>query len=76
MTLTIDAGFVWQPSNIFRTAAVEKIEAPAELAKIQTVLMRVLSRFPDAWRAVVDGLEELSAQPWPPLPETELCPSQ
>ena len=76
MTLTIDANVVWKPTNIFRTAAVEKVDAPAEFEKIKTVLMRVLSRFPDAWRAVVDALEELSAQPWPPLPEAELCPSQ
>ena len=69
MTLTIDANFVWKCPNIFKAPAVEPIDAPAELAKVQSVLLRVLSGFPEAWRAVVDGLEELSPQPWPTLSE-------
>ena len=57
-------------------AGNREVDAPAELAKIQAVLIRVLLQFPDAWKAVLDGLEQLSAQPWQPLSKTELCPSQ
>ena len=71
MTLTIDAGFVWKSRNIFRTVAPIVDQIPS-FEHIQTVLVRVLSRFPEAWKAVVEGLEELGGQPWPPLAELRL----
>ena len=64
MSLTIDADFVWKPGNIFRPVA-PVVDQSQDFEHIKLVLMRVLSRYPDAWQAVVDGLQELGAKPWP-----------
>ncbi len=73
MTLTIDANVVWKPRNIFRTVAekgvVANVDDTRELEKVRVVLMRVLSRFPDACQAVIAALEELGGEPWRPFPE-------
>ena len=71
MTLTIDADVVWKPRNIFRAVA-PVVDQVQDFENIKTVLMRVLSQFPVAWKAVVDALEELSGKPWPPLAELRL----
>ena len=68
MTLTIDANVVWKPRNIFRTV-VAKVDEHLELEQVRVVLMRVLSRFPEACQAVVSALEELGGEPWQPFPE-------
>ena len=71
MTLTIDAGYVWKCPDIFRTVA-PVVDHHQDFEHVKTVLMRVLSRFPDAWQAVVDGLKELAGKPWPPLADLGL----
>ena len=69
MTLTIDANVVWKPRNILRVV-VAKVDEDLKSKHLQTVLMRVLHRFPDAWQAVMDALKELeTGQPWTPFPE-------
>ena len=75
MTLTIDANFVWKSRHIFKTVA-PIVDNNQDFEKLKTALMRVLSRFPDAWQATVDALEELRAQPWPPIEDVKLRPSQ
>ncbi len=73
MTLTIDANVVWKPRNIFRAVVakvvVGKNDDIRELEKVRVVLMRVLSRFPEACQAVISALEELGGGPWRPFPE-------
>ena len=71
MTLTIDAGYVWKCPDIFRTVA-PVIDQVQDFENIKTVLMRVLSQFPVAWKAVIDALEELSGKPWPPIADLRL----
>ena len=68
MTLTIDADVVWKPRNIFRRVA-PKVDDTRELERVRVVLMRVLSRFPEACQAVIAGLEEMGGEPWRPFPE-------
>jgi hypothetical protein len=71
MTLTIDAGYVWKCPDIFRIVA-PVVDQVQEFENIKTVLIRVLSQFPIAWKAVIDALEELTGQPWAPLTELRL----
>ena len=59
---------VWEPRNILREEAPEadkRSESEVEWEMLGTVLFRVLKRFPEAYRAVVDGLRELGPIPIP-----------
>ena len=71
MTLTIDADVVWRPRNILKTVA-PPVNQQHELEQVRVVLMRVLSRFPEACTAVVSALEELGGPPWQAFPDSAL----
>ena len=71
MTLTIDADYVWKCPNYFKAVAAV-VDHIQEFENIKTVIIRVLSQFPIAWKAVIDALEELSGNPWPPVAELRL----
>ena len=58
MTLTIDADVVWKPRNILNTVA-PNVNQELELEQVRVVLMRVLSRSPEACTALLGALEEL-----------------
>lgn len=75
MTLTIDADVVWKPRNIWNTVA-PPVNQELELEQVRVVLMRVLSRYPEACTAVIGALEELGGPPWQPFPDTALRPSR
>jgi hypothetical protein len=67
MTLTIDANYVWKCPNIFRTVAA-KVDDSQEFKILKTVMMRVLTSFPEACQAVILAIEELGGEPWQPFP--------
>ena len=67
MTLTIDANVVWKPRNILRVVAA-KVDDQQEFKILKTVMMRVLTAFPEACAAVVSAIEELGGEPWQPFP--------
>ncbi len=65
MTSTIDANVVSKPRKISRRVAPKedpKIGARQDFQNFQSVLMRVLPRYPDACQAVADAIEEMRAR--------------
>ena len=64
MSLTTDPRVVRKPRAILRPLA-PVADQPHDIAHAKLVLMRALAPFPDAWQAVVEGLQEIGAQPWP-----------
>ncbi|MDQ2948591.1 MAG: hypothetical protein M3Y27_22080 [Acidobacteriota bacterium] len=67
MTLTIDANVVWKPRNILRVVAA-KVDDHQKFKILKTVMMRVLTAFPEACAAVVTAIEELGGEPWQLFP--------